>query len=1382
MEGSKSKKDAENRPKGYYTLIKSQFAYVPYPEVDENPNKQHDEPKVIVLPKQLEELPKPLEFPTENHRWNTNEEIAGLLISFDRHAQWQSSEVKQRPTSGSMVLYNRAQVKYRNDGYFWKKRRDGKTTREDHMKLKVQGIECIYGKYSHSAILPTFHRRCYWLLQNPDVVLVHYLNVPYTDDNKVALTTLSAAEKKKWTREELVGQLRPMISTSKMSDFQKLPAAEQIMEEKVEHIVNHLLQQQPGDAMGNDVQDAGKKKKGLPLLQAAPRVMPQGAALPGQAVLLPGAVNNTNQMSATPFILNLSQFQGSNDLIILSGQNAARISIFSNGQNVQGGATAAQGVAPKIVNVGQVSPVVGVEDMPDSSVCDTTLTSSVFNSTPTSDPASSTFHAYTTLPPGVATVCSSFTTSTPVMSYTAASDGSIVSLSSLPTACMSVAPDQLPGIKESVYSPAPFMTDAQNENKLHMNLVNFNPNQVKSENIDVPGLHLTQEEIQKTLAANMPSESSEEQITQSAADMTDMQQNVSTPTSADLNFDAFDLLDLNDLGEFDSLNADLMITESCEKDKLGLNATLGHDPDLNENSSVGEEGKTGQADVSDYSPDWSYPEGGTKVLITGPWYDSSASYGCTFDGVLVSAQFIQSGVLRCVCPAHGPGFVTFQVTSESYAISKDCAFEYRVRSPSQAVDGLGEDTRWLINEDKQFKLALLERMEGLEKRLVKGPASFRTASAINTTKLLVKSCDIFEERMIDYCEACSRQAWISEPIVPLPNSYKGMTLLHLAAALGYSRLIKTLIQWRTEKSCMILEYEVDALSLDDCSCTPFLWACALNRLDAAVVLYQWNQSAVNVCTREGLLPLILAREKGHVSLVDHIDQLENLREYNSSQNIISFLESFNCSTLSEDSMTLSQPLTSTPERSQASFKTSSKFSSTLSVEGQSTLTVETPPYSTSPKPSPKLKPASKSSKRSERLRKRLSVEILPSKGSPQDSPTNPAPVAVTVDLGKKSLRSVNSDPHLAALTSDENPMMSGDLASPVIFMQTEPQQLASKDSDKPVAMDTDEVSETRSSSPFIDVERVSSDEEDTTTEVTPKIKTESSSSQNQMITLAKQIIAAMPERIKLSPSRSDDSGIVRDRSNSYGSFSSTSTTPPCMEGEGFGAFDEYRYPDYGTPASSLSPESSCLQSPLSFTLDSPPPTMSDFKEYFNAPSTFMEKDFSQLTLSDQEQRHLYEAARIIQDVYRKYKDRQQQQQQRRKEISAAVLIQSYYRRYKQYAYYKKMCQAAVLIQSQFRSYQVQKRFKRSRDAATVIQNQYRAYKEHERFKKSRDAAKIIQQRFRSHYQRSQGGEKSRKGHPLTRQSSHGDLWDMMHTVRFREGGKLRDRQKRQNSQ
>ena len=46
-----------------------------------------------------------------------------------------------RPPSGSMLLYNRNKVRHRKDNYCWKKRKDGKTIREDHMKLKVQGLE-----------------------------------------------------------------------------------------------------------------------------------------------------------------------------------------------------------------------------------------------------------------------------------------------------------------------------------------------------------------------------------------------------------------------------------------------------------------------------------------------------------------------------------------------------------------------------------------------------------------------------------------------------------------------------------------------------------------------------------------------------------------------------------------------------------------------------------------------------------------------------------------------------------------------------------------------------------------------------------------------------------------------------------------------------------------------------------------------------------------------------------------------------------------------------------------------------------------------------------------------------------------------------------------
>ncbi|XP_050960976.1 calmodulin-binding transcription activator 2 [Labeo rohita] len=171
--------------------------------------------KVFLPNKLLECLPRTTTLPKERLRWNTNEEIASFLISFDRHDEWLSCTLKTRPQNGSIILYNRKKVKYRKDGYCWKKRKDGKTTREDHMKLKVQGMECLYGCYVHSSIVPTFHRRCYWLLQNPDIVLVHYLNVPSLEDSVKSCGPVSCAltdrrDSLRWSRDELLSQLKPM--------------------------------------------------------------------------------------------------------------------------------------------------------------------------------------------------------------------------------------------------------------------------------------------------------------------------------------------------------------------------------------------------------------------------------------------------------------------------------------------------------------------------------------------------------------------------------------------------------------------------------------------------------------------------------------------------------------------------------------------------------------------------------------------------------------------------------------------------------------------------------------------------------------------------------------------------------------------------------------------------------------------------------------------------------------------------------------------------------------------------------------------------------------------------------------------------------------------
>lgn len=112
--------------------------------------------------------------------------------------------------------------------------------------VQVQGVECIYGCYVHSAILPTFHRRCYWLLQNPDVVLVHYLNVPYPDgDAKLAALPPCLAlppDKKEWTRDELASQLRPMFLGG--DDDPNNPHLTQHSNHPVDMIVSQLLDRQ----------------------------------------------------------------------------------------------------------------------------------------------------------------------------------------------------------------------------------------------------------------------------------------------------------------------------------------------------------------------------------------------------------------------------------------------------------------------------------------------------------------------------------------------------------------------------------------------------------------------------------------------------------------------------------------------------------------------------------------------------------------------------------------------------------------------------------------------------------------------------------------------------------------------------------------------------------------------------------------------------------------------------------------------------------------------------------------------------------------------------------------------------------------------------------
>ncbi|OQR68436.1 hypothetical protein BIW11_12916 [Tropilaelaps mercedesae] len=205
----------------------------------------------------------------------------------------------------------------------------------------------------------------------------------------------------------------------------------------------------------------------------------------------------------------------------------------------------------------------------------------------------------------------------------------------------------------------------------------------------------------------------------------------------------------------------------------------------------------------------------------------------------------------------------------------------------------------------------------------------------------------------------------------------------------------------------------------------------------------------------------------------------------------------------------------------------------------------------------------------------------------------------------------------------------------------------------------------------------------------------------RVLTLAEQIIAALPARIKSlgSPRNSLDEDSEDALNASLGSpvlsrsRDLDSSHPSHLLPDDFSDFDgatmhfglscdnmatnSYRYcgdTAAGTPSSCpSSPSSSSFGFSGDHPRSSPPPTTADFCEFFKASGRgLMERDFSRLTLSDAEQRELYEAARIIQKAYRSYKGRKRERQEADKERGAAVLIQSYYRRYKQYIYYKQL--------------------------------------------------------------------------------------------------------------
>ncbi|NXT97733.1 CMTA1 protein, partial [Buphagus erythrorhynchus] len=141
----------------------------------------------------------------------------------------------------------------------------------------------------------------------------------------------------------------------------------------------------------------------------------------------------------------------------------------------------------------------------------------------------------------------------------------------------------------------------------------------------------------------------------------------------------------------------------------------------------------------------------------------------------------------------------------------------------------------------------------------------------------------FEARVVAICEAMmARPGWPGTSLGTSGTSmlahgvtFRGMTLLHLAAAQGYASLVEALRRWRAlAVDSLELEQEIDPLNVDHFSCTPLMWACALGHREAAERLCRWDRRALAVPDTLGRLPLALARARGHLALVTRLEELQ----------------------------------------------------------------------------------------------------------------------------------------------------------------------------------------------------------------------------------------------------------------------------------------------------------------------------------------------------------------------------------------------------------------------------------------------------------------------------------------------------------------------------
>ncbi|TMS18948.1 Calmodulin-binding transcription activator 1 [Larimichthys crocea] len=546
----------------------------------------------------------------------------------------------------------------------------------------------------------------------------------------------------------------------------------------------------------------------------------------------------------------------------------------------------------------------------------------------------------------------------------------------------------------------------------------------------------------------------------------------------------------------------------------------------------------------------------------------------------------------------------------------------------------------------------------------------------------------FEGRVVVVCEKMmSQPCWASSNQLVHSKNSRGMTLLHLAAAQGYAGLIQTLIRWRTKHADSIdLELEVDPLNVDHFSCTPLMWACALGHTEAALVLYQWDPRALAIPDSLGRLPLNIARSRGHTRLAELLEQLQQTPQAQ-GQPADAWMDRWRGESQTSGISNSPTPNPNSELRRPRAESQPDNQNQSWSQTGHRAQQ-GTQGEQGGPPPAKRLKPSPDTQQQLANSAPGTNTlnSLLNSSSSPNPQHSLPPN---TIQTQPSILSCQNTPP---ASSSPNRPQLP---SAPFSHLQARigrsgggtrwslRQTLGQRSLARRILGKERLAIHLR--------QRVLSDRGEETELLTYQDNTEDL--QMDITMLADHIMEASTGRLKQEALETEtDSGKV-----------GLSSDVRLLSGY-LSEVERILNSKPQTPSSKTNSGPEDQQSPqakqaLSSSFDWSSFLCAAMKE------ERLKTDSSCLAMTDAEQGELYETIRHALHSLRKHKGPIQEQ---RKEIAA--VIQRCYKRYKQYALYKRMTLAAILIQSRFRSFHEQRKFQQSRRAAVLIQQYYRSYR------------------------------------------------------------------------